>query len=146
MRILYLDDHPDVCQNARNKLAALGHQAWVVSTHEEALSILRDPENKVQLVIADHQVGGAEGLNFVLGLPAAFPSTKICVLSPQIARSVANQLTAAGIEFFQKPVLLEMLLREVRVPPAGKTVVPWTEKPSEGPRATGLLPKKGVAE
>lgn len=121
MKILYVDDNEQVLQQAENKLASLGHRVSIASSYEKAYDILRDPENKIQLVIADHMLAGSGGFNLILGLQQSFPNVKVVVLSGEMSRSEANQLEQADIPYFQKPVLLEKVVKGIRIPPPVNT-------------------------
>ena len=143
MKILYLDDNDDVRTNAESKLTALGHRVFVAGTLEAASEILREPENRIQLVITDHRMGGEDGFSFVLGLQQAFPQIKVCVLSQELTRSDINQLEGAGILHYRKPVLLEKIVREIRIPPPTKTDSGASTKADD---AEGLLGKAGKSK
>lgn len=116
MKILYVDDDENVRANAEAKLRKLGHRVFSAASFEEASELLRDPDNRIQLVIADHKME-ANGFSFVLGAQQAYPRLRVCVLSQDISRSDVNQLESAGVTFYRKPVLLEKVVKEVRVPP-----------------------------
>ncbi len=144
MRVLYVDDNRELLLRAEAKIKELGHVVMTADSYARTKEILADKENRIQLVIADHMMEGEEGFNFVLGLQQAFPSVKVCVLTTDLTRSEANQLEMGNIPYFVKPILLDKVLKEMRIaPPVAKKAapeVPTTQKKGEG--LLGLDPKK----
>lgn len=138
MRILYVDDNPDLRAHAEVKLRGHGHIVFTADSYEAASVVLRDPASKVQVVIADHMLAGSDGFNFVLGLQQAFPNLQVCVLAQELTRSEANQMTMSGIRYFKKPVLLENVLKTIRAAPP---VV--AKKVTKRAKAEGLLGQAG---
>lgn len=132
--------------NAGSKLSSLGHRVFTAATFQEAAEVLRGEEVPVQLVIADHRMAG-DGFAFILGLQHAFPDVKVCVLSQEISRSDVNQLNEAGILYFRKPVLLETVVKQIRIPPPVKKPAPAEPKREEGLLAQAeKKPKRGFTQ
>ena len=137
MRILYIDDNDDLVMRAEEKLRALGHEVFTAQDYARAHELLTDESNRIQVVIADHALNGMDGFNFVLGIPAAYPTVAgVCVLAQELTRSEANQLEMSGIRIFYKPVLIEKVAREMRVAPPVAAKKP--EIPAHN-RSDGLL-------
>lgn len=132
MKVLYVDDNPEVRAQAESKIRSLGHRVATADSYESAIAQLREAEHKFQLVIADHMMAGQEGFDLILGLQHTFPEVQLIVLSSGMTRSEANQLNMAGIPYFQKPVMLESIVKGIRIPP------PVRPKPTEV-RPEGLL-------
>lgn len=132
MRILYLNDSETVLSSVRNKLESQRHTVFTASTIAEARSLLEDENNRIQLMVADHNMvdesGSAVGLNYILEARASHPEIYVCVLAHQFTRSEANQMEMSGIEYFQKPVLLEKIVRHFLCRPLPKTAPPDEEK------------------
>ena len=124
MKILYLDDNEEVLQNAVIRLEKKAHSVHTARTIEEARDCLANPDLKIDLVIADHNLDQVGCLDFLMGIPQAYEKTKVCIVSHSITRSEENQLKMTEIPYFRKPVLYDSVLAKFKkVPPVVRRTV-----------------------
>jgi signal transduction histidine kinase/ActR/RegA family two-component response regulator len=114
LRVLLLDDEPDVCRTAAQLMRQLGHNVQALQSGEKALSHLRTHASGYDLLVLDlmmphptgvevHRALAAEGIN----LPTIFVSG---YTEQHLLDSIID---GAGIVFLQKPFRQAELSRAI---------------------------------
>lgn len=97
--VLIADDTAFVRDRFRSALEGAGHRALTVRTGQELMSMLRDPSQRVDLVVLDLRLPHSRGIDLVHSVRRAAPdSPPIVVFSGTIANTQeVKDLSAAGV-------------------------------------------------
>lgn len=100
---LVLDDNPDVLKTLRKLLSSMGvAQITESSSAEDALAILR--EQKFAVIVADYQLGGMNGVEFLETLRDSGDATPVLLLSGAPDKAgVIRAVNLPGVDFLGKP-------------------------------------------
>jgi CheY-like chemotaxis protein len=79
LRVLLVDDQPDVRESVANMLVALGHEVAVAAGGEQALGLAR--ESTFDVVITDLGMPGLNGLDVARGIRTISPGTPVVLLT-----------------------------------------------------------------
>ena len=108
MRILVVDDEPEVCDALVGFLADEGHEAHAVHTGEEGLRSAR--ESVYDVVFLDVRLPGMGGLEVLQRLRQDVPGTDVVMISGQADVGTAVKATKLGAyDFLEKPLQPERL-------------------------------------
>ena len=103
MRVLLVDDSPRTLSELSTMLAAAGFEVRTAGSAAEALAAMR--AEAPDLLLADHLMPGASGLDLLVEVRAGFPQVPVVLMNdlPTVAGVVlAMQAGASG--YVQKPV------------------------------------------
>jgi len=119
--ILHIDDEEEIRQMLADMLGASGYRVLSAGSRLEALRVVE--RDKPDLIIADLQLGEADGLDTIESLRAHVPGTPVMLLTgvlidPAVAREM---LEPKGIVYLEKTQPMARILDEVRrlLHPAG---------------------------
>jgi two-component system OmpR family response regulator len=119
--ILHIDDEEEIRQMLADMLGASGYRVISVGSRLEAMRFVE--REKPDLIIADLQLGEADGLDTIESLRALVPATPVMLLTgvlidPMVAREL---LEPKGIVYLEKTQPMARILDEVRhlLNPAG---------------------------
>ncbi len=108
MRILVIDDEPDVCDALVGFLRDEGHEAYAVHSGEEGLR--HATESVCDVVFLDVRLPGMDGLQVLQQLRQNVPGTDVVMISGQADVSTAVKATKLGAyDFLEKPLQPERL-------------------------------------
>jgi CheY-like chemotaxis protein len=108
MRVLVVEDEPDVSSVFRDYLMELGHEPVLVRTAEAALRKLET--ERPDAILLDIRLPGLSGLDFLQLQPVRESGLPIVVVSGVATESQARQCLRLGaIDFVGKPVAFERL-------------------------------------
>jgi CheY-like chemotaxis protein len=108
MRILVVEDEPDVSSVFRDYLRELGHEAVLVRTAEAALGKLQT--QRPDAIILDLRLPGLSGLDFLQLRPVRESGLPIVAVSGVATESQARECLRLGaFDFVGKPVAFERL-------------------------------------
>jgi len=108
MRVLVVDDEPDVGAVFRDFLAELGHEPLLVRSAEAALQTLET--HRPDAIILDIHLPGISGLDFLQLRPVRESGLPIVAVSGVATESQARECLRLGaIDFVGKPVTFERL-------------------------------------
>lgn len=108
MRVLVVDDEPDVGAVFRDFLLELGHEPVLVRSAEAALRTLET--NRPDAIILDVHLPGLSGLDFLQLRPVRESGLPIVAVSGVATESQARECLRLGaIDFVGKPVAFERL-------------------------------------
>jgi CheY-like chemotaxis protein len=112
MRILLLDDNPDVVKVLENFLRALDHKVSAYTDSTEALLWIKDC--KPELIIADLDMPNVDGFTFlrrVRAFPAFANVPFICITGTD---ATDEQIAASGfVATLRKPITLSDLMQTI---------------------------------
>jgi CheY-like chemotaxis protein len=115
-RILLVDDNRDLLLSLRHALEHEGYEVRCAGNGGEALKIQH--ERCADIVITDLFMPEVDGFETIAGLRAAFPKTRIVVMSGDAQRARGEYLSAAkllGVDAtLRKPVQVDTLLETLR--------------------------------
>jgi CheY-like chemotaxis protein len=110
LRIVHLDDMPELCVIVQTSLARDGHQVESFSDGESALRRLQENPAGIDLFISDHHMPKMNGLEVVRRLRKTGFSGKIFIYSSEIDDDVNNLYLALKVDrVMSKPILLPEL-------------------------------------
>lgn len=108
MRVLIVEDEPDVGAVFRDFLLELGHEPVLVGTAEAALSRLET--DRPDAILLDITLPGLSGLEFLQLRPVRSSGLPIVAVSGVATESQARQCLRLGaMDFIGKPVALDRL-------------------------------------
>jgi CheY-like chemotaxis protein len=108
MRVLVVDDEPDVGAVFRDFLLELGHEPLLVGSAEAALKTLET--DRPDAIILDIHLPGLSGLDFLQLRPVRESGLPIVAVSGVATESQARECLRLGaIDFVGKPVAFERL-------------------------------------
>jgi PAS domain S-box-containing protein len=113
VRVLVVDDEPDVRSVVREMLEPLGYEVSEASDGPEALAQFH--QKRFDLMITDVVVSEKDGLKTAQTLRNQFPGLKIVVMSGALQRGVAEVAGKLGADAtLQKPIQADQLLSTVQ--------------------------------
>ncbi len=123
MRILILDDDPDIRSLFDAALTSKGHEVTTLSDPSEfpLLNIQKCPcepkDSCTDVLIADIVMPNIEGIAFVKGLKegGCWPLTlgNVAIISGYLTLHYMNELNAMGVHYFRKPFELQDIFKWV---------------------------------
>lgn len=116
MKILLVEDEPELSVLAAETMEGMGHKVEVVSGVEDALKSLEDHHEEIDLMIADHRLPDGWGVALVLQCRVKYPKIRVAVVSGCLTPENISLLNDFKIPFWTKPVLYSTVLRELLGP------------------------------
>jgi DNA-binding response OmpR family regulator len=110
MRVLIVDDEPDVIELLTDTLTAAGFETASAATFEEGKRLLAAPPPP-DVLITDVRLGHSNGLQLVVIRPA---TTAAVVVSGFWDRTLEEEARRNGAVYMLKPIVGEQLLEAVR--------------------------------
>jgi DNA-binding response OmpR family regulator len=110
MRVLIVDDEPDVIELLTDTLTAAGFETASAATFEEGKRLLAAPPPP-DVLITDVRLGHFNGLQLVVIRPA---TTAAVVVSGFWDRTLEEEARRNGAVYMLKPIVGEQLLEAVR--------------------------------
>ena len=105
LRILYAEDMPELRNLMTAVLSRDGHRIETAANGAEALERLRNPAEHFDLLITDHHMPVANGLELVRQIRALDFAGKIVVFSSEISEEVHDKYRHYGVDaILPKPV------------------------------------------
>ena len=121
IRILVVEDNPDVGEFAMSALADLGHDIVFARNAEEALHALADPSSPVEIVFSDVVMPGMNGIALGQHVRAHYPQTRVLLTSGY--SDVISKEGAHGFALLRKPYSMAELAAALRATMAGAVAV-----------------------
>jgi DNA-binding response OmpR family regulator len=113
VRILVIDDEPDLVRFVRRALEAAGHE--VTSAYDGAVGLGMALNENPDLVVLDLVMPGVDGRHVLGALRAVRPDVRVLVLSAESDVGARVELLEAGaVDFLGKPFAIRELLARVR--------------------------------
>ncbi len=112
LRILLVEDHPDVGAFATEALAELGHSSVHVAAATEAIARIEAAPGQFDVVFSDVMMPGMNGVALAQVIAARFPHLPV-VLSSGYSEVLADN-AHHGFDLLQKPYSVEQLSRALR--------------------------------
>jgi PAS domain S-box-containing protein len=113
--VLLVDDLKDLRQMGSRVLRSAGYQVMTAASGEEALEILKEKQNKIDLVIMDLGMPGMGGHQAMLEIHKQDAKAKVVIASGYAkGEQVQEALNAGASTYVAKPYLAEDLLKKVR--------------------------------
>lgn len=111
--IILVDDDPDVLVTIGEMLSRSGHYVIARSDAESALSAIRETGG-IDLIIADYQMPGMDGGDFMMTLRGLVPSVPVIVLTAHGSIDLyIKSMSLGAFEYITKPVRIKELNRIV---------------------------------
>ncbi|NIJ69574.1 response regulator transcription factor [Xanthomonas sp. 60] len=113
MRILLVEDDPDLSRALQSGLERQGVVADVVGTLADAAAALREPVH--QLLLLDRQLPDGDGVRFVAVARALRPNLPVIMLTAKGSLSdKVEGLDVGADDYLVKPVAIEELMARIR--------------------------------
>jgi len=119
LRVLVIDDEPDIRESTQALLEQLGCEARCVDDQAAALALVRSGW-RPQLILTDHRLRQGDGLVALAALHAELGPVPAMLVTGDTAPDTLAQLAASGHRVLHKPVdgaLLAQALRELATAP-----------------------------
>ena len=115
MRILLVEDEPNVRRIARRILERNGYLVIVAQNAGDALLLVEQRAEPIHLLLTDVVMPGMSGVELARRLAARRPEMKVLYMSGYTDGTIVSQgLLERGVAFLQKPLTSELLARKVR--------------------------------
>ncbi|HRE81645.1 MAG TPA: response regulator [Opitutaceae bacterium] len=106
LRILYVDDIAELRDYVRITLSRLGHRIRCAGDGLEALAVLGEDIQAVDLIITDHQMPNMDGLEFIAEVRKLPYRGKVIVFSGNLTPEIeAGYLRLNADKLIRKPIL-----------------------------------------
>jgi PAS domain S-box-containing protein len=113
--VLVVDDDDQIKALARRTLAEDGLSVIVAASAEEALSLCKRHNKRIDLLLTDMILPKMTGIELAEHLKSAYPEIKIIYMSGYTDHSVLTDgMLAPDKSFIQKPFTLDLLTQKVR--------------------------------
>ncbi|MFC1837585.1 response regulator [Thermodesulfobacteriota bacterium] len=113
--VLAVDDDPALIDLVEEILTPLGYKVIVAASGEEALEMMSDQQEKIDLLLIDVVLPGIKGQELAKRLLIAYPELRVLFMSGYLCPSMAHNGSEHGFEsFIQKPFAPNSLLRKMR--------------------------------
>jgi len=110
MRVLVVDDDPDILRFVEAALGAQGHEAVCVASAEQALAQLE--RESPEALLTDIRLEGMDGLQLLAEVRRGQPDLPVIVMTSQASVKTAVEAMRRGaVDFVQKPLTEEDLAR-----------------------------------
>ena len=108
IRLLLIDDEPDLLLTVGGYLRELGYQLETAGDGAKGLEIVRN--GHIDIVITDLEMPRTDGLEVLRGVQEVAPGTEVIMITGHGDMEAAAQAIRLGAhDFFTKPVALEEL-------------------------------------
>lgn len=111
--ILLVDDHAAVRATTQSMLEGLGHNIVSAETANEALSILDDQPDKLELLITDYAMPGISGLELIRRARSSCPELPAVIITGYADSSVLDE-RPEDVAILTKPFSVEALQQAIR--------------------------------
>ncbi|MDX2109387.1 MAG: response regulator [Verrucomicrobiota bacterium] len=112
MKILLIEDEPEMSSLAVSQLEKLGHEVLTAHTLRDAYAIYTVERDNLDMIIADHRMPDGPGVDFVLDLSYTEEKTKIAIVSGCLTGTEKRLLEGRNIPYFQKPILYSTVVAQ----------------------------------
>jgi signal transduction histidine kinase/ActR/RegA family two-component response regulator len=113
--VLLVDDEETIVEVGKEMLEAVGYKVLVASSGEEALSLYRERQNEIDLVVLDMIMPDMGGGKVYDGLKEINPGVKVLLSSGYSANGEADEILERGCDgFIQKPFNMKKLSVKLR--------------------------------
>lgn len=103
LRVVALDDDPDVLQVIRTMVDSLGHEIEVFSEFARMWEWMKE-QASVDLVVLDVEMPGTSGFEAIRRIRVTYPDIPIMIASGRLSSTTIDELKQLGIEtFLRKP-------------------------------------------
>jgi len=112
MKVLILEDEPELNKLASEYLRQIGHEVWSAFNLEDAADILEQLEFAVDLIIADKRLPDGESTEFILEVREKLPNAKIAMVSGYLTGDEREILEKENIRCYDKPLLYSKVVKD----------------------------------
>jgi PAS domain S-box-containing protein len=113
--LMIVEDERQVCAIARRMLEAQGYRVLEASSGQEALALVRDFAEPIDLLITDVIMPGMSGKELADAFIAARPKARVLFISGYTDNTILEHgVLEEGVAFVQKPFSQESLAMKVR--------------------------------
>jgi two-component system cell cycle sensor histidine kinase/response regulator CckA len=113
--VLVVDDEPRLVAVVTKILREYGYTVLQAQTLTDAIAICEQYPGKIDLLVADIMLAKATGPQLASRVVVKRPEMKVLYMSGHAANSMlTSAVIASGARFMQKPIVPDVLLRQVR--------------------------------
>jgi len=113
--ILIVEDDEVLCRSARTILESLGYVVTSAMTPSEALTIVKQRKDRIDLLITDVVMPGMSGVQLADQISSLHPAIKVLYMSGYTAEAIVHRgVLDEGIHFIQKPFRTGDLATKIR--------------------------------
>jgi two-component system cell cycle sensor histidine kinase/response regulator CckA len=113
--VILVEDEPAVREVAQEQLATLGYQVLSCADGEQALSVARDHEGPIQVLLTDVVMAGMNGREVAHRLRELRPGLRVLFMSGYGENVISRHgVLEPGVHFLEKPYSLATLSRRLR--------------------------------
>jgi len=135
MNILFIEDEQDLQASGMMQLELKGHKVYPARELAESRAILTDESIRIDLIISDHRLPDGLGIQFLLEIREQFPGCKCVIVSGCLTPKDIETLNEQKIPYYQKPLLYNRVLEDMRNKPSASAPVYVPPEPEVGPEA-----------
>lgn len=123
VKILVIEDEPELNQLSVESLRAAGHDVWSALSLTEAWTAFEQLSFKVDLIIADKRLPDGNGADFAMRIRREYPNVRMAMVSGFLTSAEKQSLEAENIRCYAKPALYRKVAEDARIPPCVKKPV-----------------------
>ncbi|MCB2214975.1 MAG: PAS domain-containing protein [Desulfobulbaceae bacterium] len=112
--LLVVDDEPGLTRLAKKSLEAAGYQVYTENDSIQALTLIREKGQQIDLLITDMTMPGLTGERLALETSRLFPALPIILVSGNTARLPESLADHPAIEVVPKPVDRKQIMTVIR--------------------------------
>lgn len=110
IRILVVDDHPEMAEMIADDLCQRGYEGWAVSTGPEALHLLRTEH--LDALVSDLRMPEVDGLSLLRASVALDPRRPVILMTAYGSIDTAMEASECGSwQYLIKPFRMDVLAR-----------------------------------
>ncbi len=112
--VVYLDDEAPLVFLVDRALTRRGYRVSALTSAEEAITLVRDSEHEVDIVVTDYNMPHLSGMDVAKTLRALRPQLPIVLISGYVTEAMRAEATSVGIqEIVHKPDSIDELCQTI---------------------------------
>ena len=114
LRVLIVDDEPDLANSLCLGLRARGHQTWAAYDGAGALAIFDGHADDIDLVIADYAMPDLDGISLLKALKQEKDALPVIIITANRTKALIRSAAAHGcLSVLAKPFGIERIIQEI---------------------------------
>ncbi len=114
MKILVVDDDAGLLQGLEIGLKGGGHEVTTARSGEQAMELMNAGTVSIQMMIADFQMGGMDGLQLIRSVREILPDIHAILMTGSADNRIQKEVKKLRLcDYLEKPFTRDMLIRKI---------------------------------